>query len=191
MQKAQTATSRQVILSLWLVMLLLMLVVLTFPRWVTFFYPLPHKEHVINYAAEFEIDPYLVFAIIKTESKFQAEARSPKGARGLMQIMPETARFIATQMNRPDFQEEQLDDPQVNIEMGCWYIASLIRELGGRLPPAVAAYNAGRGNVRKWLVDGVWDGREESVDDIPFAETRRYVKLVLTDYEIYRMVYRD
>ena len=190
MQESRASTRWRVVLFLWLVLLLFALLVLSFPRWVTLFYPLPHKEFVIKYAEQFKIDPYLVFAIIKAESRFRAEARSPKGARGLMQIMPETARWIAQQMNRPHFREEHLDDPQVNIEMGCWYVASLVKEFGGRLPPAVAAYNAGRGNVRKWLIEGVWDGSEETADDIPFVETRRYVKAVLTDYEIYRTIYR-
>jgi len=179
----------RVVLLLWLVLLLFLIMVLSFPKWVTFFYPLPHREYVFNYANQFRVDPYLVFAIIRAESEFKTQAQSARGARGLMQIMPETARWISEQMNRTDFEEEELDNPQVNIEMGCWYIADLIQEFGGRLPLAVAAYNAGRGNVRKWLVEGIWDGRKETVDDIPFAETKRYVKVVLTDYEIYRTIY--
>jgi len=176
-------------LLLWVVLLVFFFLVFSFPKWITFFYPLPHRELVLTYAERYKVDPYLVFAVIKAESEFKLEAESARGARGLMQIMPATARWIAGQMKMKDFREEDLLKPELNIEMGCWYLANLNQEFKGHLPLVVAAYNAGRGNVREWLLSGTWNGHQDNIADIPFPETRKYVKVVLTDYEIYRVIY--
>ncbi|MGE5372350.1 MAG: lytic transglycosylase domain-containing protein [Solirubrobacterales bacterium] len=174
---------------LWLFIILILVVVFTFPRWIVSFYPMPHREIVMKYAGEYDVDPYLVFALIRVESKFESEATSPVGARGLMQLMPETARWAAKQMAIPKFSDQMLTDPEINIRIGCWLLADLNREFQGRTPLVIAAYNAGRGNVREWLVNGIWDGRLETVRQIPFQETQNHVQRVINDYKLYLTIY--
>lgn len=176
---------------IWIFILVFLAVVLTFPKWITVFYPRPHSEIVFAQARQNNIDPYLVFAIIRTESKYQTAAESSVGAKGLMQIMPDTAFWIAKQKGMDNFEVDLLHDPQVNIEFGCWYIADLCREYDSNLPLVIAAYNAGRGNVRDWINEGRWDGDLKKLDSIPFAETREYVRNVLKAYEAYKAIYEE
>lgn len=174
---------------LWIAILVFMALLLTFPKWITYFYPQPHKEIVFTQAKEQGIDPYLVFAIMRAESKYVDTAESPVGAKGLMQIMPDTAQWIAKQRGMGAFDPDLLHDPRVNISLGCWYLADLSREFDGQLPLVVAAYNAGRGRVSEWQAAGVWNGKAETLDNIPFQETRNYVKNVLNNYEAYQIIY--
>lgn len=108
-----------------------------------------------------------------------------------MQIMPDTAFWIAKQKGIDNFDIDSLHDPEINIKLGCWYIADLSREYGGNLPLVIAAYNAGRGNVRGWISENVWDGDIKNIDNIPFPETRQYVRNVLKAYEAYKAIYRE
>lgn len=174
---------------LWFVILVFLATVLTFPKWITLFYPQPNRELVVATAYEYNIDPYLVFAIIRAESKYQTGAESSVGARGLMQIMPETAQWISGQLGMTNFDPDQLHDPKINIRMGCWYLSNLNQEFEGRTPIIIAAYNAGRGKVKEWIVNEKWDGSAENLDKIPFPETRQYVHNVLKNYEAYRAIY--
>ncbi len=174
---------------LWITILLFLAVVLSFPKWITVFYPLPHQDLVFSTAREYKVDPYLVFAIIRAESKYQTAAQSSRGARGLMQIMPETAAWIAGQMGVTDFKTDDLHNPEINIRFGCWYIDSLQNEYPDNLPLTIAAYNAGRGKVQQWVAEGVWNGDPKNLGGIPFPETRQYVKNVLKNYEAYRAIY--
>jgi len=174
---------------MWLVVALLVLVTAAFPRWISWFYPLPHQEVVYSMASQYDVDPFLVFAIIRAESKYQTWAESPAGAKGLMQIMPETAAWIAAQMKLQDFQAEDLYDPKLNIRMGCWYLSDLQEEFDDSLPLTVAAYNAGRGTVNEWMQSDRWEGSTGELEDIPFPETRLYVKSVLDNYRTYQAIY--
>ena len=175
---------------LWLFILLFLAVVITFPKWIIIFYPEPHRDIVFSSAYEYGVDPYLVFAIIRAESKFESSAESPVGARGLMQIMPDTARWIALQHGIENFDTAELHQPQINIDFGCWYLAKLNQEFDHGLPLVIAAYNnAGEGNVGQWKESGEWDGNPKNLDNIPFAETRKYVKNVLQNYEAYLAIY--
>jgi len=175
---------------MWLSIIIFLAVVLTFPKWISLFYPEPHRNLVFSAAYEYKVDPYLVFAIIRAESKYQNGAESPAGARGLMQIMPETARWIAEQQGISDFDPDSLHDPETNIRFGCWYLADLNREFDGRTPLVVAAYNAGRGKLNEWMTEEKWDGSPNSIEKIPFRETRLYVKSVLKNYEAYQAIYK-
>lgn len=174
---------------LWVTILLFLAVVLSFPKWITVFYPLPHQELVFREAKEHNVDPYLVFAIIRAESKYQNAAESSVGAKGLMQIMPETANWIAEQNGIEDFTLQELHQPEVNIRFGCWYLHNLSAEFDGNVPLTVASYNAGRGKVQEWLVGGTWNGEPEDIDRIPFPETRQYTRNVLKNYEAYQAIY--
>jgi len=176
---------------LWAAILIFLGGVISFPKWITVFYPLPHHDIVFSMANEYNVDPYLVFAIIRAESKFQNTAQSPVGARGLMQIMPETAEWIAKQMKIDDFKAEDLHNPEVNIRFGCWYIRDLNAEFKGNIPLQVAAYNAGRGKVSQWIQEGRWDGDPNNIEGIPFPETKQYVKNVLRNYQAYNAIYKD
>lgn len=174
----------------WAMIIFFIAVTLTFPKWITLFYPQPHQTIVVNAAQRYDVDPYLIFSIIRAESGFRTTARSPVGARGLMQIMPDTAEWIARQRGIKNFDAADLHDPQTNIEFGCWYLASLNKEFAGRLPMMVAAYNAGSGRVREWAISGQWDGSDQHLEDIPYPETRQYVKNVLQNYQAYQAIYK-
>ena len=138
----------------------------------------------------------LVFAIVRQESGFATEAKSGVGARGLMQLMPGTAKLVATKLQMP-FSEDRLStDGLYNLRLGESYLEKLIEDFGGSYPLAIAAYNAGPGRVRQWLRDfGDPRGRDIDMVDwiemIPFNETRAYVQRVLENLQIYRGQDRD
>lgn len=154
-------------------------------------YPFSYKELIVSEAGKYRIDPLLIVSIIRVESSFNQTATSQKGAKGLMQIMPETGFWIAEQIGLEDFSEEKICDPSVNILLGTWYLNDLLQQFDAELYPALAAYNGGRGHVKKWLDNGIWDGRKESLEDIPFAETRYFVKKVVRTYSLYQRIYCD
>ena len=151
-------------------------------------YPKEYKDLIFEWSQHHEIDPNLVFAIIKNESKFGTNAKSPKGAQGLMQIMPATGQWIAQQLKMEPFEAEQLYDPDLNIRFGCWYLASLREEFSGNTYMVIAAYNAGRGTVNEWINAGIWNGEMISVDNIPYKETRNYLKAVWKSYLAYKAI---
>lgn len=158
------------------------------------FYPLKYKNYIIKYAAEYELDPYLVSAIIKVESSYNPKAESKKSAKGLMQITPSTGKWVAERLNITGFDDEILYNPEENIKIGCWYINNLIEEFGSlenedNLVLILAAYNGGRGNVNKWLNDKRYSKTGKSLDNIPFKETKNYVKKVMYNYKIYKWLY--
>lgn len=152
-------------------------------------YPFPYQSLVYYYAAQNNIDPFLVAAVIRTESKFVNQARSPKGAIGLMQMMPDTARWVAEQMNYPNFSTKDLESPEVNIRLGTWYLASLKKEFNNNEILALAAYNGGRGNVKQWMRQYGWTMSFSDVSQIPFQETREYVVKVLSSKRHYSELY--
>jgi soluble lytic murein transglycosylase len=154
-----------------------------------YLYPFPYQGTVFRYAVEHQLDPFLIAGMIRTESKFIPEARSPKGALGLMQVMPETGQWVAGQLKYPDYSPGVLTDPEVNIRFGVWYLASLKREFQGNEILMLAAYNGGRGNVRQWMGQFGWTAAFAEIEQIPFRETREYVVKVLRDKERYRQLY--
>lgn len=153
------------------------------------FYPLPYKEQITACAAACGVDPLLVAAVIYTESGFNAEAVSPRGARGLMQVMPSTAEWAAEMLGYAAFTPDMLFDPQHNIEIGTWYLGDLLRQFQGSEVIALAAYNGGRNRVRQWLESGTWDGSGESLEQIPLSETRNFVRRALKSYQRYQDLY--
>ena len=174
-----------------LVLLLLILtLIFNFANPLKILYPMPFQEQIFASAAEFNVDPYFLAALTKTESSFQPEAVSPVGARGLMQIMPETGDWIAEQMHLEFYNQEMLFDPDINIRMGAWYVADLEREFAGNKIMVLAAYNGGRSNVAQWLKERRISGHLTDIDSIPFPETRNFVGKVMLDYNIYVWIYR-
>ncbi|HEX7215957.1 MAG TPA: transglycosylase SLT domain-containing protein [Methylomirabilota bacterium] len=154
------------------------------------FYPLGWKDALTSAADRASVDPYLVAAVVREESSFHPGARSRVGARGLMQLMPDTGRAVAQSRQIPFPDAEVLDQPVVNLELGSTFLAGLMREFGdARL--AAAAYNAGPTRVREWWTSRRTDDLEVWVDQIPYNETRAFVKRVMLSWEEYRRVYGD
>lgn len=158
-----------------------------------FLYPFPYRTTVENYSAQWKVDKFLAIAVMKVESNFSESACSQSGAVGLMQIMPETAAWIAYRLGEePDEIADDiknLRNPDTNIRYGTWYLAELEDEFNGNIVLALAAYNAGLGNVREWIEQNNWSENFSDVDEIPYAETRNYVKRVLHCREKYSELY--
>lgn len=157
-----------------------------------FIYPLNYFDIVKEEASKNHLDPYLVMAIIKTESGFDKYATSNKKAKGLMQIMEATAIDINKEINIVENINANLYDEYVNIALGCKYFSNLINRYNGNYYLAVCAYNAGMGNVDKWIEQGVINNKldEYKEVDLPFDETEKYLKKVLISYKIYRNLYK-
>jgi soluble lytic murein transglycosylase len=154
-------------------------------------YPIYHQETIKQAAERYNLDPLLIAAIIRVESKFRAENVSKVGAVGLMQLMPETADWVARESDIPYSGVEDLADPKTNIYMGSWYLANLYKQFHGNQAVVVAAYNAGPGRVSRWISQGVWDGRLETSEKIPVGETRHYIQRVFFSYQKYKELYPD
>jgi soluble lytic murein transglycosylase len=152
-------------------------------------YPVKFIEQVIKYSREYGLDPHLVFAVIKAESGFNPAARSHKDAMGLMQLTEGTAKWGASVLNIREFSLDDLYEPDINIRLGCWYLRNLLNEFNQDAELAIAAYNGGSGNVKKWLEDSNYSSSGKSLDKIPFRETAEYVKKVKKFWEIYRKLY--
>jgi len=159
-------------------------------RWIVHaVYPIHHFDIVNKYATIYDIDPYLVLSIIKNESKFNPEAISRKEARGLMQIAPITGQWAAEKLDINGYHHDMLFTPELNIKIGCWYLNILNGQFNKDIELIVAAYNAGNGNVSKWLDNPEYSSDGKNLDYIPFGETRIYSQKVLRDYERYRRIY--
>ena len=143
----------------------------------------------MKYAKLYHVDSNLTAAVIKNESKFRQTVHSHRGAVGLMQLMPDTAEWVARQLGDQGYSEESLHDPDRNIRYGTWYLSELQREFHGNDILALAAYNAGRGNVHEWIQNNGWTDHFSDIDAIPFRETRDYVRQVLADQKKYRELY--
>jgi soluble lytic murein transglycosylase len=152
--------------------------------------PLRHEDIIRQQAADKHLDPALIAGVIYAESKF-SDQTSHAGARGLMQITPPTAEAIAQRTGGVRFEQEDLADPQVNISYGAWYLRHMLDRYGDNVVLALAAYNAGQGNVDKWIAQARAEDRELTIEAIPFAETRAYVDRVLEARDDYRSAYRS
>lgn len=157
----------------------------------SYVYPRKHFDVIKEEAAKNNIDPYLVLAVIKTESGFNKLATSKKEAKGLMQIMDTTAQDINNNANIVDnIEDTNLYDENINIALGCNYLKSLIDKYEGNYYIAICAYNAGMGNVNKWLNDGIISkDLNTSNINLPFEETNKYLNKVIKNYTIYRKLY--
>lgn len=150
-------------------------------------YKIDYSTYVEKYADEYNVDKYLIYAIIKAESNFDETAVSSKSAKGLMQLMYSTAEEIATKLEI-NLTEENVMEPEININLGTKYISMLIQKYDN-IGLALTAYNAGSGNVDKWIEDGTLKSDGSSLENIPFTETNNYVRKILRDYEIYKELY--
>ena len=150
--------------------------------------PLRHEDIIRQQAREKRLDPALIAAVIYQESKFRDQT-SKAGARGLMQVTPATAEFIAKRSGGTAFTQEDLATPQVNIAYGSYYLRYLLDRYDGNTELALAAYNAGETNVDRWVRGAGGAGAFDRADDIPFPETRHYVENVFDLRGDYRRHY--
>ena len=150
--------------------------------------PLRHDDIIRQQAADKNVDAALIAAVIYEESRFRDQT-SKAGARGLMQITPETADFIARRSGGVRFEQSDLATPQINISYGAWYLRYLIDHYKGNETLAIAAYNAGQSNVDKWVAEAGGPANFDSAKHIPFPETRAYVENVQERRKQYREHY--
>jgi soluble lytic murein transglycosylase len=157
-------------------------------------FPRPYWEQLKQEAAAVKVDPYLVAGLIRQESEFDPLARSRSNARGLMQLLPSTARYMSRLI--PDrrvkpYTLASLSKPEINLVYGIHYFKKVLDQFGGTVEYALAGYNAGENRVVDWLGDGPFDDVAEFVESIPFTETREYVQAVLRNAAVYRALYAE
>jgi soluble lytic murein transglycosylase len=153
-------------------------------------YPIHYRNEIRDASLHNKVDPKLIAAIIRVESNYNPKSQSHKGALGIMQLMPDTAEWLfAKDAELGSYRLNDLNDPQVNIQVGTRYVSYLNIMFKGNQAAVAAAYNAGQGKVTKWLQDNVWDGTLDNADRIPIMETRKYVKSVHYYYNKYSDLY--
>ena len=153
--------------------------------------PIEHAPFFAREARRHGLDPYLLVALVRQESAFDPRAVSSAQARGLMQLIPPTARRVARQLQLDRFSIDQLFLPQLNIRLGSQYLADRLAQFEGNVDQAVASYNAGPDPVNLWLSEGDYREAAEFVENIPFTETRNYVKILHRNYRLYKQLYGE
>ena len=151
-------------------------------------YPTRHRPIVEKYSKEYDLDPALIYAVINTESGFDIAATSSKGARGLMQLMPDTIDWIVSKLKIENFSYQYAEDPDTNIKLGSWLLHYLIQYYEGDEELAIAAYNAGHGTVNSWLSNEEVSSDGTTLNKIPYSETKKYVRRVETNKLIYTFI---
>ena len=149
-------------------------------------YKKDYSEYVSKYAEEYEVDENLIYALIKAESNFNEKAVSHQNAKGLMQLMQSTAQDLANR-SQIKLTKDNILDPDININLGTQYIASLLNKYGS-IEVALAAYNAGSGNVDKWIKNGTIKSDGSDIENVPYKETNTYVRKIMRDYKIYNEI---
>lgn len=153
-------------------------------------YPKTYAEFVTKYAEEYNVDPLLIYAVIRAESNFNESVVSKRNAKGVMQIMDTTAEEVAENiMSDTNFEPNMLFDAEINIQIGTKYLSELLEKYQGNYYVAVAAYNAGIGTVDRWINDGIIKSDGSDIENIPYKETNNYVRKIIRDYGIYEKLY--
>ena len=161
------------------------------PRLVRAAYPLPYRDIIFDEAAKREVDPFLMAALMRQESAFDAEIVSSAGAVGLMQVMPETGRELALREGPRPFSPAALRVADVNLHLGSRYLAQMLARYDGQLPLVLSAYNAGPSRANRWRRLPEASDLQRFTERIPFFETRNYVKSVERNLRVYRWLYGD
>ncbi|KEI04248.1 lytic transglycosylase [Clostridium botulinum] len=177
--------------AIWIVLIILIITVINIKPIGRILYPIKYKDYIMKYSEEYNLNPYLVSAVIKAESNFEKNAKSNKGAIGLMQLTPSTAKWAAKEMKVKNFKVDMLYNEEFNIKMGCWYIDNLKQEFNNNIKLVLAAYNGGRGNVKKWLNNKQNSKNGIDLNYIPFKETDKYVKKVDVSQKIFEFLYTN
>lgn len=150
------------------------------------FYPNDYSLFIEQYSKQYKVDKDIIYAIIKNESNFETSVSSNKGAKGLMQLMEATAQEVAQILQLDSI---DLADAKTNIQLGTKYF-SMLYEKYNNTELALAAYNAGSGNVDKWIQNGIISEGGENIENIPYKETNMYVRKVMHSREIYELLYK-
>lgn len=153
------------------------------------FYPIYYQEYVEKFSDENNVDKYMIYAIIKAESNFKTDVKSGSNAIGLMQLLEKTALEMSNTIENQDINEQDLYLPEVNIKLGTSYYAYLLKCYNGNNILALTAYNAGMGNVDKWIKEGIIKADGSDIENIPYKETNNYVRKILRNYKIYLKLY--
>lgn len=156
---------------------------------IPYIFPRQYKELIEKNSEKYDLEPSLVYGVIFVESRFDQNAQSAKDAKGLMQIRDITGEWGAQSIGITNYDETTLFSPDKNIEIGCWYLNKLNTQFDYQEETILAAYNAGSGNVSGWLKDLNYSDDEKTLNEIPFGETKRYVKKVLAIKKIYDVIY--
>ncbi|MEW5725291.1 MAG: lytic transglycosylase domain-containing protein, partial [Thermodesulfobacteriota bacterium] len=153
------------------------------------FFPLAFPGPVLEAAEEFQLHPALLLSVIRTESYYQPDVLSAANARGLMQLLPSTGQKISHRLGAVLPHPALLFSPETNIRFGACYLSALIQEFGGQLPLAIASYNAGPFNVKRWVLQAGDCTLEEFIEMIPFEQTNAYVKKILGAMYQHRLLF--
>jgi soluble lytic murein transglycosylase len=152
-------------------------------------YPVRHWDLIERYGRSYGVDPFLLLAVMREESQFQSDARSSASARGLMQIMPATARILAPKLGVRLRGLADLNQPSISVQLGSYYLSQMLRQFNNQWEKALAAYNGGPGSVGRWEKRLVRDTPPIFVASIGFRETKLYVLKVIGGYHAYRSIY--
>ncbi len=153
-------------------------------------YPINFQEYVELYAKENNLDKYIIYAMIKAESNFRPDVKSKSNAIGLMQLLENTAVEISNAIENNIVTENSLYEPEINIKLGTSYYAYLLNHYNGNNILALTAYNAGMGNVDRWLEEGIIKKDASDIENIPYKETNNYIRKVIRNYKIYQNLYQ-
>lgn len=156
-----------------------------------FVYPAPFRRHLLEATSERNIDPRLLLAIMRQESRFRPDVKSSAAARGLMQFIPSTSRDIARELRMPAFSDEHLFDANTAIIFGAQYVSGLFRMFPNQPEAVAASYNGGEDNMQRWLTRSKAQSPDRYVSEIAFAETKDYVQKVMANYRMYQLLYDD
>jgi len=150
-------------------------------------YKKDYSEYVSKYAEEYDIDENLIYALIKAESNFNEKAVSHQNAKGLMQLMQSTAQDLANR-SQIKLTKDNILEPDININLGTQYIALLLNKYDS-IEVALAAYNAGSGNVDRWIKNGTIKSDGSDIENVPYKETNTYVRKIMRNYKMYNELY--
>jgi soluble lytic murein transglycosylase len=152
-------------------------------------FPLPYRADLERFSKQNKLDPFLMAALIRQESEFDAKVTSPANARGLTQIEPATGRELSRKLKIPQYSTAKLFQPSLNLQFGTYYLRLVTDQLGGHTEAALAAYNAGMSRAKSWLTWGDFQEPAEFVETVPFTQTRGYIQAVLRNADAYRRIY--
>lgn len=168
----------------------IIIILLALPSILRYIFPYSYRSSIEKYSKFYKLNSFFVVSVIRAESNFDKNAVSKKGALGLMQLTPETAKWACGQMGIDYKGDNSLLDADTNINIGCFYLSHLSGEFNGDPQLILASYNGGIGNVKKWLNDENISSSGKKLEHIPFKETDTYVKKVTLYFKIYNLLYK-
>ena len=187
-KKTKRKNTKKIFIILIIIIFLILFISSSKEQMIKMTYKKEYSEYVSKYSQEYDVEEDLVYAIIKVESNFDSNAKSNKEAQGLMQLMYSTAEEIAKKIDI-NLTKDNILEPEININIGTKYISILIEKYNC-IELALAAYNAGSGNVDKWIDNGTIKSDGSDIENIPYKETNMYVRKVMRDYNIYTQLER-